>query len=141
MPDHIDRARRLIESRLAEIDTEAGQLERAVAGMGEGSVRRRGRPRRHRKPTVTATVASATPAPAGPKPGRHAGGRSKAGRRAARGQRREELLVAIEAAPGARPSELASSIGIGSTQVHALIARARAEKLIVKSGQGYALKR
>jgi hypothetical protein len=139
MPDHIDRARRLIESRLAEIDTEARQLERAVAGMGEGSVRRRGRPRRPRKPA--ATVASAAPAPAGPKPRRGAGGKSDGGKRASRGQRRAELLVAIEAAPGARPSELARSIGIRSTQVHALIARARAEKLIVKSGQGYALKR
>jgi hypothetical protein len=29
--------------------------------------------------------------------------------------------------------------GIKSTQVHALIAKARAEKLIVKKGYGYAL--
>jgi hypothetical protein len=43
MPDALTDARRLIESRLAEIETEAKRLERAVAGMGEKSPRR-GRP-------------------------------------------------------------------------------------------------
>jgi hypothetical protein len=129
----IDDARRLIESRLAEIEAEARRLERAVVSLGEGSPSRRrhsGRPRR--------SEAKADPAP--PSPGRRAPRGRKAGRRAARGQRRVELLAAIKASPGARPSELAKSIGIRPTQVHALIAKARAEKLIVKSGQGYALK-
>jgi hypothetical protein len=124
----IDDARNLIQSRLAEIDAEARQLERALASLGEGGGPGR-RLRRSPKPAVTATS----------KPRRRAAPRRKAGRRAARGQRREELLAAIKAAPGARPSELAKSIGIRSTQVHALIAKARAEKLIVRRGQGYAL--
>jgi DNA-binding MarR family transcriptional regulator len=64
----------------------------------------------------------------------------KVGKRAARGQRRKELLAAIKASPGARPSELAKTIGIKPTQVHALIAKAKAEKLITRRGQGYAIK-
>lgn len=48
MPDAIDAARRLIESRLAEIEEETRRLERAVAGLSgrSGSGRRRGRPRK-----------------------------------------------------------------------------------------------
>lgn len=51
-----------------------------------------------------------------------------------RGQRREQLLAAINAKPGARPSELAGEIGVSPSQVHSLIRKARAEKLIVKKG-------
>jgi hypothetical protein len=39
-----------------------------------------------------------------------------------------------------RPSELAVEIGIAPGQVSVLLAKARAEKLIVKKGAGYALK-
>ncbi len=63
----------------------------------------------------------------------------KAGKRAACGRHRDELMAMIKARPGARPSELAKSISIRPTQIHALIAKARAEKLIVKCGQGYSL--
>ena len=133
MPDALDDARRLIEARLAEIEPEARRLERAIAILGEGSPSRRRRPGRPR-------TSEAKSAPAPPTPRRPAPRKRKAGSRAARGQRREELLAAIKASPGARPSELAGSIGIRPTQVHALIAKARAEKLIVKRGKGYALK-
>ena len=126
MPNTIDDARNLIQSRLADLDAEAKRLERALAGLGEGSGRSRrpGRPRRS---------AAATSAP--PKPKRR-GSR----KRAARGQRREELLVAIKASPGARPSELAKEMGVRSTQVSVLIAKARADKLVINKGEGYALK-
>ena len=130
MPNPIDDARQLISSRLAELDTEAKQLERALAGLGEGSGqggRRRGRPAK--------AVGAETAPPS--KPRRRA---TRKGRRVPRGQRRQELLAAIKASPGAKTSELAESIGIKPNQVHALIAKARAEKLIVKSGNGYALK-
>jgi hypothetical protein len=129
----IDDARRLIESRLAEIEAEARRLEQAVASLDEAGPSRRGRRGRRRQSEGKA-------APAALSPRRPASRKRKAGRRAARAQRREQLLAAIEATPGARPSELARSIGIRPTQVHALIAKARAEKLTVKSGQGYALK-
>jgi hypothetical protein len=129
VPDTIDDARQLIESRLAELEIEAEQLERALGSLGEGSGprrRRRGRP----------TGAAAAPA----KPKRTPAPRRKRSKRAARGQRRDELLAAIKATPGARPSELAKAIGVNPPQVHALIAKARAEKLIVKKGDGYAPK-
>lgn len=47
MPDHIRDARRLIETRLAEIEAEARSLERAVVSLEKGSgspQRRPGRP-------------------------------------------------------------------------------------------------
>jgi hypothetical protein len=127
VPNTIDDARRLIESRLSELEAEAKQLERALVSLGEGSGPRR---RRRGRPTAAAAPAKPkrTPAP-----------RRKRSKRVPRGQRRQELLAAIKATPGARPSELAKSIGIRSTQIHALIAKARAEKLIVKKGDGYAL--
>ena len=42
MPETIDDARKLIETRLAEIRAEASELERALLGLGEGPARRRG---------------------------------------------------------------------------------------------------
>jgi hypothetical protein len=132
MPDALADARRLIESRLTEIEAEVRQLERALASLGEG-----GEPGRLLRPSPK-RAGGANPAPAKPK--RRLPPKRKAAKRAARGQRREELLVAITAAPGARPSELARSIGIKPTQVHALVAKARTEKLIVKRGAGYALR-
>ncbi|HEX3361791.1 MAG TPA: hypothetical protein VHS74_12425 [Solirubrobacterales bacterium] len=133
MSKTIDDARSLIQSRLTDLDAEAKQLERALASLGEGSTSRRrqpGRPRRR----------AAAPPSAPPKPKRSSVRKRKSSKRAPRGQRREQLFAAIKASPGARPSELAKSIGVKSTQVHALIAMARAEKLIVKRGKGYALK-
>jgi hypothetical protein len=134
MPDPIDDARKLIESRLAEIEAEARRLERAVASLGEGSGRRRRRP--GRSPKRVSPVPTSAPS----KPRSRLGGKRKAGKRAARGQRRDELLAAIKATPGARPSEFAKTIGVAPPQVHALITKARAEKLIVKRGKGYALR-
>jgi hypothetical protein len=133
MPNPIDDARNLIQSRLADLEDEADRLERALAGLGERSGQGGRRPGR---PGKRAAAAASVP----PKPKRHAPRKPKLSKRAPRGQRREELLAAIKAEPGARPSALAKSIGIKPTQVHALIAKARAEKLIVKRGKGYALK-
>jgi hypothetical protein len=130
--DIIDDARRLIETRLAEIEAEARSLERAVAILGEGSSSRRHRPGRRPKDATDAS-------PPLPGPRHRAPRRRKGGKRAARGQRRNELLTAIKATPGGRPSELAKAIGVRPTQVHALIAKASADKLIVKRGKGYRL--
>lgn len=118
MSETIESARKLILERLAAIEAEAARLRRALGSLGE----RRG------------------PRAASPKP---RGKRSASKRRrthAPRGQRREELIAAIKAKPGARPSELAAEIGIAPGQVSALLAKARAEKLVVKEGAGYALK-
>lgn len=131
MHDPIADARNLIQSRLAELDDEAKALERALANLGEGSALKR-RPGRPSKRTAAPTLE-----PAHPK--RRATRKRKAAKRAPRGQRREQLLAAIKANPGARPVGLAEAIGVKPTQVHALIAKLRAEKSIVKHGKGYAL--
>ena len=131
MSNAIDDARQLIRSRLAELDAEAKSLERALASLGQGERpgrRRLGRPRKR--------AAAATSAPAKRRTARH----RKSTKRAPRGQRREQLLAALKANPGARAAELARSMKVKPTQVHALIHKARADKLIVKRGNGYALK-
>ncbi len=111
-------ARNLITDRLRDLGAETQQLERALMGLGA----------EHSRPLA-------------PKPRRKRSA-GKRGRRsqAPRGKRREQLLAAIKAKPGVRPSELASEIGVSPSQVHSLIAKARAEKLVVKEGAGYALK-
>ena len=117
MSETIDSARRLIADRLREVEVEAALLEGALKGMAQGDGSRPAvKPRRKRAP----------------------GKRRRS--QAPRGRRREELLGAIEAKPGSRPAELAAEIGVSASQVHGLIAKARAEKLIVKKGAGYALK-
>jgi hypothetical protein len=120
----------MIEARLADLEAEARQLERALSHLRDEDGNR---PRRRRRSRIVEASRS-------PGEGRRKPSRRKAGKRARRGQRRDELLAAIEANPGARPSELAATIGIRPTQVSVLIAKARGEKLIVRSGEGYALK-
>jgi hypothetical protein len=137
----IEDVRKLIESRLAEISVEASDLERALAGFRDGSA---ARPRRSGRGRTLTRAAAKKAAPAmlstktAPKP--RTTPRRKGPKRAARGERREQLLAAIAASPGARPSELAQAIDIRPTQVSVLIAKLRGERLIVKSGKGYALK-
>ena len=118
MSDTIESARKLIADRLSAIETEVGQLRRALEELGgrDGSAPASRKPRRKR-------------------------GAGKRRRQAPRGQRREQLLAAIAANPGARTSELAAEIGIAPGQVSTLLAKAREEKLVVKQGAGYALKK
>jgi hypothetical protein len=130
MPDTIDDVRRLIQTRLTEIDAERRGLERAVAAMTESGPPA---PRRRRSRSVKTAGSVA------PKPGRAEAPEPAPTKRAPRGRRREELLDAIEADPGARPSKLAQTIGIRPTQVSVLLAKLRAERLIAKDGEGYAL--
>ncbi len=131
MPDHIRDARSLIESHLAEI--EARRLGRAAAAMGEGPAGHPGPGRRSTRRALATAVDR--------RPKRRGGRRPEAGRRAPRGRRREEPLAAIGSSPGARPADPARQIDAAPAQVHALIAKARTEKLIFRRGKGYALKR
>jgi hypothetical protein len=119
MSETIDAARKLISDRLRELEAEANHLERALKGIGESDRSRSAAPKPRRK---------------------RAAGKRRRRSLAPRGRRREQLLAAIKAKPGARPSELAGEIGVSPSQVHGLISKARAEKLIVKKGAGYALK-
>lgn len=120
MSETIDAARKLIAERLGKLEAEAKQLERALKGMGESDHSRSGAPKPRRKRAV---------------------GKRRRRSQTPRGRRREQLLEAIKANPGARPSELAGEIGVSPSQAHGLIRKARAEKLIVKKDAGYVLKK
>jgi hypothetical protein len=116
LADTVGQVRELLESRLAELRAEEKRLSEALKQLAGQTGRRESRvgarkPRRRRR-----------------------------ARRAARGQRREELLTVIKAKPGAPATEIAGEMGISSGQVHGLIHKARADKLIVKKGKGYAVK-
>ncbi len=116
MSDTIEQARNLIETRLRELEGEAKRLGRALQSMGEtGPSRRRRRARRK----------ATSP--------------SKRKGRAARGQRREQFLTALEKSPGAKVTEIAKEIGISPNQAHTLARRLHKQKAIRKSGKGYRL--
>jgi hypothetical protein len=109
VPDAIDRARAVIQTRLTELDAEATDLERALVSLGERSAprRRRGRPKKPaaapsrakpraaRKPKVAkrAPTASVKAKPRAPHKRKAAKGapkrRGRRAGRAPRGQRRE----------------------------------------------------
>jgi sugar-specific transcriptional regulator TrmB len=125
-----ERASALIASRLEEIKDEAASLERALRALAPEI-----RPRRAKGRRVTAAQAGVNGAAT-----RRPSSSRRSRRRAAPGQRREELLAAIKAKPGATVPDLSEAIGIPRTQVHRLIARARAERLVAKDGDGYRLK-
>jgi hypothetical protein len=110
----------VIRERIAELEAERTKLQAALAAItGRGQGRRQAR----RRPS------------AGRSTSRGAGARAKPG------QRRSEVLGHLEANPGARPSEIASSIGASSQQVSAVIRKLHAEKLVRKRGNGYGLSR
>jgi hypothetical protein len=116
--DALGQARELLESRLAELRAEEKRLSEALKQLGgEGGRTDHGRSAR--------------------KPRRR---RRRRARRAARGQRREEMLTVIKDKPGAPVSEIAGEMGISPGQVHGLVRKARAERLIVKQGKGFAVK-
>lgn len=127
MADTVERARALIEARLGELETEAKELQRAVASLGGSAATRKRRSPKRRSGKSTAAPSRASAA-------------RRRSARAPRGRRREQLLAALKANPGARPADLAREIGISANQTHSLLARARADKLLVKKGRGYALK-
>jgi hypothetical protein len=129
----IDDARNLIQSRLADLDTEAKSLERALAGLGEGSSPPPRRPGRPRKSPATPAAATATPAK------RRASRKRKSATRAPRGQRREQFLAALQKSPGAKATEVAKAIGISANQAYTLAGRLHKEGAIRKRGKGYAL--
>jgi DNA invertase Pin-like site-specific DNA recombinase len=114
--DAVTEARRLLESRLEELRSEAAELESALRGLGDGSRRRR----------------------------RTAGDRGRrAGRvqgRPRRGQRAEQFKRALAKAPGTPVSEIAKGIGISPQQGHGIAKRLRERGEIKKQGSGYALK-
>ena len=111
MPDAVDAARRVLESRLKEIEDEAGKLRSALTSLGAASSKPARAP--ERRTTI------------------------RAGKRAPRGQRRQEFLAAVKASPGATAAELGKMIGISTNQAYAVGQRLLKDGQLKKKGKGY----
>jgi hypothetical protein len=122
MATEIDQLRELVTRRIDELRAAERQLEAALEHL-DGA-------------TATGKVRGTTNRR---KPAKRKRSRRKA-KRAPRGQRREQMLAALKSKPGSSPRELAEAVGVNPNQIYALLRVARAEKLVVKKGSGYALK-
>ena len=120
MSETTEQARALLDARLEEIHAEAERLQRALESF-TGAPANGGRAVSPRRGSRTAA-------------------HRPRGRRAARGERQVQLLAQLERSPGATSAELARAIGVAPSQASVLVAKAKAQKLIVRSGDGYALK-
>jgi hypothetical protein len=122
--DTLDRVRQNIRERLEEIEGERDQLLRALEALTSdpSPMRRRGRP-----PGTGATSA----APAGGAPRKRSGGR-----RAARGQRREQVLAVLEGRE-LGPSGIAREIGdVNPTQISGLLRQLAANGEVTRTEGG-----
>lgn len=113
MSDAIESARRVLSSRLAEIEAETGKLRSALQSLGGRS--------------ATSSSSSAAPKPR----------RRRRAKRAPHGQRRRQFLAAAKSKPGSSAAELGKVIGISTTQAYALSQRLLKDGEVKKSGKGY----
>ena len=120
MASSIDRVKQSIRERLDEIEAEREQLMKALEALSgsPGSVGgRRGRPPGSGSDRPTA-------------------GRRAAGRRAPRGQRREQVIAALHGTE-LGPSEIARQIGdVNPTQISGLLRQLAAEGVVSRSAGG-----
>ena len=112
MSEAIERARAIIENGLAELESERSRLHRALADLDSASGRTPAHSRRATR---------------------------NGGRRARRGQRREEFLKAVGLRAGEPVSVLAQEIGVPPQQLYPIARKLHAEELIVKHDRGFAL--
>lgn len=127
MATSIDRVKQSIRERLEELETERDQLLRALealTGPGGGSVGgRRGRP-------------AGSGAGSGSASGRGGAGKRAAGKRAPRGQRRQQV---IEVLTGRElgPSAIAREIGdVNPTQISGLLRQLASEGVVTRTAGG-----
>ena len=121
MASSIDRVKQSIRERLDELDSERDQLLKALEALSGGSTApvggRRGRP---------------------PGTGRSSGRSDKraAGRRAPRGQRREQVVAVLRGGEKG-PSEIAREIGdVNPTQISGLLRQLASQGVVVKAESG-----
>jgi len=122
----LDEARRLLATRLQEIEEEREQLIATIAqldriGAGAGSAP-------PRKSTRKSTAS-------------RRGRRSGARKRAPRGKREEQLLSSISAHPDFRVADHAREVGVKPQQLYPILNRLKAENRITKKDDKYTVER
>lgn len=123
MTDTIDRARQILEARLAELEAEAERVRDALARLRT--------PAAPRAATVSARKSRG-----------RAGGRSSRRRRRARpGERERQLYESISAHPERRVTDHARELGVRPQQLYPLLHRLEAAKRVEKHGSGYRARR
>ncbi len=122
MSDVLEQARKSIEKRLHELESEAARLRKALAGIAGSS-------RDGSSPSRSSGSSSSR---------RRRGTRAQ---RAPRGQREAQFLSYLEKHPGAKASEAAKSMGVAPNQVYGLAGRLhKAGKISKRRGGGYAVR-
>jgi hypothetical protein len=122
MASSIDRVKQSIRERLEEIEAERDQLLRALEAL-TGS------------PAPVAGRRGRLPASSAERSGGGAGKRS-AGRRAPRGQRREQVIATLQGRE-LGPSAIAREIGdVNPTQISGLLRELAAEGVVSKTADG-----
>jgi DNA-binding transcriptional ArsR family regulator len=116
----IDRVKQSIRERLDEIESERDQLMKALEALTGSS----------------ASVGARRGRPPGSGSGRSNAGKRAAGRRAPRGQRREQVVAALQERE-LGPSEIARQIGdVNPTQISGLLRQLASEGVVSKSPSG-----
>jgi hypothetical protein len=141
--DASQQAADLIRARLAEIDRERKQLERAITSLVPTTQNSPAGSRQNpaaRTTSATRRRATATKRQ-GPRTSKgHRRTPSRRKTRARPGQRQAELLKQIRANPGAPVSQLAKSMGVAPTQLYPIARRLTAQGEIKKHERGFAPK-
>jgi CRP-like cAMP-binding protein len=104
----VDKARSLIEDRIAELDSERKRLEQALRGLGG----RRG-------------------------PGRPRNSATRKRRRRKGGTRGEQAVKMITDNPGITPSDIAKRLGIKPNYLYRVMNELQKDGLVAKRGRGY----
>ena len=112
----LDKARRLIEDRLKELDDERKRLEKALGNL-TGHRRGPGRPRGSRAPS--------------------SGTGTRKRRRRRGGTRADHALKAVQAQPGITASEIATKLKIKPNYVYRVMAGLVEDGKVTKKGRGY----
>lgn len=121
------------EKRLKEIEAAIKKAEDSVSGLreehktltamvGAAPASRTRRSASSRRRTATSRRNGSAPA------------RKRTSKRAPRGQRQQQLLDAAKKSPQARPADLAKTLGVSDSQVHALINKSKKEKKLSRPG-------
>jgi hypothetical protein len=116
----LDEARELVKRRLADLDTERRQLERALAELGGDAKRSLGRPRG----SASRTTAKASRAP-------------KKRRRRRGGTRADQAVELITSQPGISAADVAKAMKIKPNYLYRVLGDLEKEGRVKKDGRQY----